>query len=239
MMSRNKLKLALLALILVLVVMMGISVYFYYKNQTVKTMSSNQKTTEKETNLLISQVGKLMFLPNDETPTIATVTDITKLKDQPFFKNAKNNDKVLIYTKAKIAVIYRPFENKIVNVGPVTVGDQPNQPPQAKIAILNGTTITGLAAKTQDDLLKAFPGANILLKDQTNSANYDKTIVVTLNPLASLAADNLAKFFKVTTSQFPTGETKPQGADIVIIVGKDYAANSSLTPSQSPSPTKK
>jgi hypothetical protein len=77
---------------------------------------------QTEAQTLISQIGKLTDLPQGETPTVATVTDITKLKDQPFFTNAKNGDKVLIYTTAKKAYLYRPSTNKLINIAPVNLG---------------------------------------------------------------------------------------------------------------------
>ncbi len=77
-----------------------------------------------ETNDLLSKVGKLIVLPQDEQPTIATVTDLEKLKSQPFFEKAQLGDKVIIYTKAKKAILYRPEENKIVELAPLTTGLQ-------------------------------------------------------------------------------------------------------------------
>ena len=57
----------------------------------------------------------------DEKPTVATITDIEKVKDQPFFKNAKNGDRVLIFTNAKKAILYRPTEKRIIEVGAVNI----------------------------------------------------------------------------------------------------------------------
>ena len=74
---------------------------------------------QAEANALVAKVSKLMVLPADETPTIATVTDIEAVKDQPFFANAQNDDKVLIYQKAGKAILYRESENKIIEVGAV------------------------------------------------------------------------------------------------------------------------
>ncbi len=41
-------------------------------------------------------------------------------KGQPFFANAQVGDKVLIYYKAKKAILYNPTDNKIVEVGPIS-----------------------------------------------------------------------------------------------------------------------
>lgn len=67
---------------------------------------------------LVSKVGKITELPNEE-PTIATVRNIQELASEPFFKDARNGDKVLIYTKSKKAIIYRPSTNKIIQSGPI------------------------------------------------------------------------------------------------------------------------
>lgn len=79
---------------------------------------------QAEVDKLVSDVGKLINLPSDEKPTVATVTDASKVKDQPFFANAKNNDKVLIYQKAAKAILFRPSENRIIEVGAVNINNQ-------------------------------------------------------------------------------------------------------------------
>lgn len=83
------------------------------------SMTATQSAT-LDANTLIGKVGQLMELPADEKPTIATVSDVNKLQGQPFFDKAQNDDKVLIYKAAKEAILYRPSENKIINVGPIT-----------------------------------------------------------------------------------------------------------------------
>ncbi len=100
------------------------SVYFYRLYQ--KAQNRIQNPTEaarldgKET---VAKVSKLISLPADEEPTIAVISDITRLQDQPFFANGQNGDKVLIYTKAKKALLYRPTTNLIIEVGPVNIGE--------------------------------------------------------------------------------------------------------------------
>lgn len=62
---------------------------------------STQNLPVNETEDLVSEVSKLMALPQDEIPTIATVSDLEKARTQSFFKNAQIGDKVLVYQKSK------------------------------------------------------------------------------------------------------------------------------------------
>ena len=73
---------------------------------------------------VVAEISKIMILPVGEDPTVATVADPEKLKGQSFFVNAKKDDKVLIYTNAKKAILYRPSERKIVEVAPLNIGQQ-------------------------------------------------------------------------------------------------------------------
>lgn len=104
--------------------------YIYQTNRVASLRRENErlanpKQVESEEIREISEaVGKLIELPN-ETPTIATVIDATKLKNQTFFANAQNGDKVLIFAKAKKAILYRPSSSKIVEVAPLNIGDDP------------------------------------------------------------------------------------------------------------------
>lgn len=69
---------------------------------------------------VLDRVGKLIELPQ-EIPTIATVSDVHKLQDKQFFFKAKNGDNLLIFNQANEAILYRPSENKIIQVSPVTM----------------------------------------------------------------------------------------------------------------------
>lgn len=107
---------------LVLIVSLLVSGYLFYQYKKAARIIDNPKELTKAQNKkIIEQVGKLISLP-DEEPTVASVLDKNKLKDQPFFRNAENGDVVLIYTKAKKAILYRPSTNKIIEVAPINVG---------------------------------------------------------------------------------------------------------------------
>jgi hypothetical protein len=78
---------------------------------------------QNETKELTDRIGRFMQLPTDEQPTLATVTDQEKLKGQEFFARAQNGDKLLVWTKAKKAILYRPSIGKIIEVSNLTSGD--------------------------------------------------------------------------------------------------------------------
>jgi hypothetical protein len=115
-----------LIVLILLIAAAGTAAYFvkrYHNAQKeVQRLSNPSEAAKTETQNLIDQVGKLTVLPTGETPTIATVTDASKLKDQAFFTNAVTGDKVLIYTNAKKAFLYRPSTNRIINIAPVNLG---------------------------------------------------------------------------------------------------------------------
>ncbi len=117
-MLKQKLKKVVLPLIVIVAV--ALAGYFYYQVRLLK--QNPQAIAAQEATDLINKVGKLMVLPEGETPTIATVSDPTQLKDQPFFASAKKGDKVLIYTKAKKAILYSETLNKILEVAPLNIG---------------------------------------------------------------------------------------------------------------------
>lgn len=102
----------------VLLALALLSTYYFYRQGHQDT----QVEAQQELNQVITAVGKLIVLPTEEQPTLATVSDPEKLKDQSFFKNALKGDQVLIYTTARKAILYRPSANKIIEVAPVNAG---------------------------------------------------------------------------------------------------------------------
>ncbi len=107
--------------VLILVGLAAAAGYYFWQYMRLKNDPS--LATQETTQRLKTEVGKLYALPNDEDPTIAQISDKDKLKDQAFFGKAQNGDYILIYTKAKLALLYREKENKLINVGPVNISD--------------------------------------------------------------------------------------------------------------------
>lgn len=120
---RNKKFLTIGLVALLVIVVGGVSIWFV-RNHTSQQATSSSPT---ETATLVAKVGALMHLPTNETPSIATVADVKKLAGQPFFAKAKNGFKVLIYPKAKKAILYDPFSNKIIMVAVISVSSSTNK----------------------------------------------------------------------------------------------------------------
>ena len=108
-------------LIVILLVLIGS--IFYIKNKTNTLKTDIALDAKKQAEDLIAKVNKVIVLPKDETPTIATISDPEKLKGQAFFAKAKIGDNVLIYTVSKKAYLYDPVANKILEVAPIDFGD--------------------------------------------------------------------------------------------------------------------
>ncbi len=108
------------------------SVYFITQYRSMQArLRDPAKYAQQESNAMIARVAGLMALPTDETPTVAIVNDVEKLKNQQFFSHSANGDRVLIYTKAKKAILYRPSINKIIDVAPLNVNQTASESAQA------------------------------------------------------------------------------------------------------------
>jgi hypothetical protein len=94
--------------------------YIHTRNE-LKNLSDPSSNSQNQTQKLLDKVGKLVILPTDETPTAATVNDVSKIKNQEFFASAQNGDKVLVYAKSGWAVLYRPSVNKVVEYAKVNL----------------------------------------------------------------------------------------------------------------------
>lgn len=115
-----------LLVLLAVIALAGISGSYYFFKKYTDIKTNPNVAAQQEVEALVATVGKLMQLPTGETPTVATISDKTKLTDQTFFKSAVNGDKLLVYNAAMTAILYRPDTNKIINVAPITISQSEN-----------------------------------------------------------------------------------------------------------------
>jgi len=105
-----------------LITVVALLVAYYYYSEASRLLTNSQATAQEEVAQIVTLVGELIVLPEEEQPTVATVTDPDRLRDQPFFAKAKVGDRVLIYTNARKAILYDPAAHKIVEVAPLNIG---------------------------------------------------------------------------------------------------------------------
>lgn len=223
---KNKLAIILLAVVALLAV--GTSIFLFSQYQKSQALLNNPVAAgQLEAKDLIKKISRLMVLPEKEEPTVATVSDYKKLKDQPFFKNAHNGDKVLIYTKAAIAVLYDPKLDKILAVMPVTIGSNSQVAAGAssetplRIALYNGTETPGLTNTIDQQLTTTINNVAISAKVNAAKSDYQSTIVVALTQKGTQAASQVAGYLKAAVADLPEGESKPAAGDILVIIGQD------------------
>lgn len=213
--------------------------FFYWKYRTI--VDNPQAVAQEEVQKVTALLGKLMLLP-EETPTIATVSDKEKLPEQPFFLNAQNGDRVLVYSQAKKAILYRESENRIIEVMPLAPNESPEmtmentssnagapsenmtpEPPtevQSKtirIALYNGTNVQGKTYDMEQVLTGSLEDIEIVQKKLAKTTDYTQTKVINLTNIDSGILETIAK-----TADGKIGELEDEDApdaDVLIIIG--------------------
>ncbi|CAN5186755.1 hypothetical protein BH11PAT4_BH11PAT4_5200 [soil metagenome] len=91
-------------------------------------VSSPSPTPQLEIDQILGKIDGVIELPRGEVPSLATVTDPEKLEKQAFFAAAEVGDKVLLYTKAGRAVLYRPKTGRVIEIGPFVLTNPSSNP---------------------------------------------------------------------------------------------------------------
>jgi len=227
----------------VLVALFATSVYFFIQYQNSQKLLKDPKEAAKEdTKVLLAKVGMVMALPSDEVPTIATVSDKSKLSEQAFFLKAENGDKILIYSNARRAILYRPSLNKIIDVTSVTIngpelGETTTPAPSGavspapavaqatvRIALYNGTSTNGLTTKVEASLMSLSSIKSTVVAKANATGDYTESVVIDLTGKNKASATQLASFVKGKVVSLPKDEAKPDNADILIILGTSYTS---------------
>lgn len=158
---------------------------------------------------IVIRVNKELSIQGDGNPVVLTVEDKNKAT-QPFLQQAENGDKVLLYYKAKKAILYRPSEKRIVHQGAYT-------PPDAKVFIRKGTddeqTVT-----TVKDKLSTVEDISLVSEDISPKKDYKDIFIVHVTDRYDDKVQELSETLDAEVIRLPAGETFPD-ADILVIVG--------------------
>ncbi len=208
------------------------SYYFYTRwEHSQKLLKNPELALQEEKRGIVDKVGKLVDIPSNEDPTIATISDKDKLqnqiKNQPFFSKAENGDKVLVFPQAKKAILYRPTINKVMDMVAISLSTESATIPgivagtKVTTAIYNGTQTPRLANAAETKLTSQYDFLSIVKKDNAAKENYPKTLVIDVSGKYPEFAGTLAERISATVVPLPAGETKPD-ADLLMIVGEDF-----------------
>jgi len=163
----------------------------------------------KDLDSIIIDVSKLANITGDPNPEIIRVSK-QQTSDLPILQKSKVGDIVLLYYRAKTAVLYRLSSQSIIDTAPFV-------PPEARVIILNGTADDNkaLAARAK---LESISNLQIISEKSAVKNTYTKTYSVDLTNRyeAEYAAINNA--LGSTLQRLRASETPPD-ADILIIVG--------------------
>ena len=118
------------------------AVQYKHAQDDIKRLSNPQEAAKQELQQVVARVSRLVTVPTNETPTLATVSDPQKLKGQSFFADAQKGDKVLIYTQSKRAILYRPSTDKVIESATVNIGNNTSVDTPAATPTPTPTAIT-------------------------------------------------------------------------------------------------
>lgn len=240
---RDSVKLVLGCLVLIATF---IAIFFYGKsNQTKKELELlSQQLKESNSQDILVNVENITEVPQNEEPTVATITDINKLKSQSFFSKAKNGDKLIIYKNSNRAILYRPSNNKIIEATTVALegidqtgniketNENSNDKSESEIetktitvAVLNSTGVPGLAGSLSKQLETEFTEFKIAIEEVGDAnGSYEETFIVNKANKEALKneTDLLAQYLKARVATIPSEEDISDiNADIIIYIGKN------------------
>lgn len=184
---------------------------------------------------VLSAASALMNLPQDESPTIATVVDGNRFSERRIFSKAENGDRILAYAQARIAILYRPSANKIIEIAQLKPSEEirpanrlspiienaaasetvaTSIQGKIEVAIYNGSKTKGLAASLANKL-SGIKGISVVKKANA-VGDFEKTFVIDLTGENVAAAKLIAQTLNGVVAELPVGETAPK-ADILVI----------------------
>lgn len=178
------------------------------------------------TEKLVMDISKHYLLPEGEEPSNILVKDPAELKSEPFFDGALAGDRVLLYPKTGLIILYRPELDKIVKAGSITGNEKKadtasaqNQAPVIPtVYFLNGSTVAGITKTAEAAVTAAGIQYSFVGRDNAVLKSYVKTLVVDVSGKNGDVASKIANALGGVTGALPSGETAPIGADILVFV---------------------
>lgn len=217
--SKKKMpKLLKVIIVLVIIAVIALGAYLLLNQYgVIKTvqLAWQMQSRQMEDQKVLTKLGKILELPEGVQPTLAVVDDADKLKEnQPFFSAAKNGDRLIIYPE--MAILYDAKANKIIKVGPVQV----TAPQPVNFAIYNSIRDIDRTDEIETKLKEAFNNVAVTVKKGAAKYDYPRTLVIDLAGNGQ-EIEKIAEAVGGIVSSLPEGETAPEGAAVLVIIGRE------------------
>lgn len=178
-------------------------------------------TSEEQNKRLVAEINEVYDLP-DEEPVVAKVTDADEFKKQyAVFDNAQVGDYLLFFRKARLNVLYRQSDKKVVKTADVVV--------PITVELIGSEA----AMSAAEEALKEFGNQITVVKTKTDGIT--QSFVFDVDQDQKEETDSVAKqlSYEVGTT-LPTGFTP--GAQTEIVVAVSSAGSSTQPVSSTPDP---
>lgn len=182
----------------------------------------------------LEKIQSMVIVPTDEAPSLATVVSTESLRGEVFFRNVVLQDKLFLYDTARIAILYRPSEQKIVNMAYLAEGatESPKSAPMVRgestqsatlttpmsVAVYYATDSASLRSRV-GDALRAIADVTVAQEALARQSSYTGLTLVDITGTNGARIQTLADTIGGTIGTMPATEDVPD-ADILVIVGE-------------------
>lgn len=207
--STNGRKILIFANVFFVLGLFATSTYLFVQNRDLNDQL--KLSTEEKNKILIDEINKVFNLPTED-PVVDLVKDPAKLKEQyETFENAEEGDYILSYQKARLNILYRQKENRVVKTANIEI--------PISIEIIGSKEAIAEAEKKLSDIEEDITLIKTVSEEITQSFVFDVDSDQTseLNSIAELLDYEVVSKLPSTIS--PTDQT-----EIVIAVIADKPA---------------
>ena len=199
-------RIIMIANIVLLLGLAGSTGYLFMKNRDLNDQIT--LTTEEKNKRLVEEINKVFDLPKED-PVVAIVTDPVEFKKQYVaFDNAESGDYLLFFRKARLNVLYRQSEKRVVKTANVVV-------PIAVELVGSETATAEIEAKLADF-------GNQITITKTIKEGITQSFVFDIDADQKAEAESIAKQLGLEIgATLPSSITLSETTEIVVFVGDE------------------
>lgn len=86
--------------------------------------TTDTELSQKEVSIIAGRIRDHIMVPS-EAPSLSVVLNAENLRaEQSFYSRVENGDVIAVYPVNRLAILYRPSEDILINVGPLYLEEQ-------------------------------------------------------------------------------------------------------------------